>query len=121
MFEQALPAILAGDTAALLGQCADDVIFEFPFAPDGRPRRLEGREQAREYLDTVYARLKIKELTSLEIHEIADPGVVIAELSMNIALSDGPTRKASYVEVVTVRDGQIARLREYWSPLALAG
>jgi hypothetical protein len=120
MFEQALPAILAGGTADLLRQCADDVIFEFPFAPDGRPRRLEGRGQAREYLDAVYSRLKIKELTSLEIHETTDPAVVIAELSMNVALSDGPTRKASYVEVVTVRDGQIARLREYWSPLALA-
>jgi ketosteroid isomerase-like protein len=119
-FEQALPAILSGDLADLLGRCADDVIFEFPFAPDGRPRRLEGREQVREYLDAVNSRLKIEGLTSLELHETTDPAVVIAEMSMNVALGDGPTREASYVEVVTVCDGQIARLREYWSPLALA-
>jgi ketosteroid isomerase-like protein len=119
-FEQALPAILSGDLADLLGRCADDVIFEFPFAPDGRPRRLEGREQVREYLDAVNSRLKIEGLTSLELHETTDPAVVIAEMSMNVALSDGPTREASYVEVVTVRDGRIERIREYWSPLALA-
>ena len=62
-FEQALPAILSGDLADLLGRCADDVIFEFPFAPDGRPRRLEGREQVCEYLDAVNSRLKIEGLT----------------------------------------------------------
>ena len=119
-FEQALPAILSGDLVDLLGRCADDVIFEFPFAPDGRPRRLEGREHIRAYLDAVYSRLKIEALTSLTIHETTDPAIVIAELTMNVALRDGPAREASYVEVVTVRDGHIARIREYWSPLALA-
>jgi ketosteroid isomerase-like protein len=118
--EQALPAILSNDPAGLLSRCADDGILQFPFAPDGRPRRLEGREQVRAYLDAVYSRLKIEGVTSLKIHETADPAVVIAEVTLNVTLSDGPTRDASYVEVVTVRDGQIAHIRAYWSPLALA-
>jgi len=120
IFEQALPAILSGGVADLLGRCAGDVIFEFPFAPVGRPRRLEGREQVRAYLDAVYSRLRIEGLTSLKIHETTDPAVVIAEMALQITLRDGPTREAAYVEVVTVRDGQIAHIREYWSPLALA-
>ena len=46
--------MLSGGVADLFGRYADDVIFEFPFAPDGRPRSLEGREQVRAYLDAVY-------------------------------------------------------------------
>ncbi|MGD1052305.1 MAG: hypothetical protein ABR950_00585 [Candidatus Dormibacteria bacterium] len=59
VFDQAPPAILCGDLADLLGRCADDVILEFPIAPEGRPRRLDGREQVREYLGGMYSLLKI--------------------------------------------------------------
>ncbi len=120
IFEQALPAILSGDLAGLLGCCAEDVVFEFRVAPAGRPRRLEGREQVRAYLDAVYARLSIEGVISLEIHETTDPAVVIAEMTLKITLRDGTTREAAYVEVVTVRDGRIVHIRDYWSPLALA-
>jgi hypothetical protein len=38
------------------GLYADDVVIEFPFAPQGRPRRLVGRAALREFYDAVRAR-----------------------------------------------------------------
>ena len=44
IFEQALAGIKVGDALDLISRCTEDVIFEFPFAPAGRPRRVEGRD-----------------------------------------------------------------------------
>lgn len=38
IFEQVLLATQSGEVQAMLDLCADDVVFEFPFAPAGRPR-----------------------------------------------------------------------------------
>jgi uncharacterized protein len=38
------------DIGALIDLCADDVVFEFPFAPPGRPTRVEGKPALGEYL-----------------------------------------------------------------------
>jgi uncharacterized protein len=37
VFQVALAAMQAGDVPALLAQCTDDIVFEFPFARPGAP------------------------------------------------------------------------------------
>jgi len=37
IFEQVLLATQSGEVQAMLDLCADDVVFEFSFAPPGRP------------------------------------------------------------------------------------
>lgn len=39
--ENLKPALEAGDLNRLLSLCAEDVVFEFPFAPADRPQRAE--------------------------------------------------------------------------------
>jgi uncharacterized protein len=121
IFEQALPGIEAGDLADLLERCADDVVFEFPFAPADRPGRVEGRDAVREYLEPIFARTQTQGLSGLVIHQTVDPAVAVIEFTATVQIGGGPTREVSYVVVLTVRDGQIARYRDYWNPLALAG
>lgn len=60
VFERFLPALRDGKVGDLLDQCAADVVFEFPFAPPGRPRRLQGRGAVSNYLTQVYARIRIE-------------------------------------------------------------
>jgi ketosteroid isomerase-like protein len=121
IFEQALPGIEAGDLSDLLVRCTDDIVFEFPFAPADRPGRVEGRDAVREYLEPIFAQTQTQGLSNLVIHQTVDPTVAVIEFTATAQIGDGPTREVSYVVVLTVRDGQIARYRDYWNPLALAG
>jgi len=121
IFEQALPGIRAGDLSDLLQRCIDDVVFEFPFAPADRPGRVEGHDAVREYLGPIFARTQTHGLSSLVMHQTVDPAVAVIEFTATAQIGGGPAREVSYVVVLTVRDGQIARYRDYWNPLPLAG
>jgi hypothetical protein len=119
VFERILAGIGAGDAHALLGRCRDDVVFEFPFAPDGRPTRLEGKQAVGEYLGSVASGAVFEHLTNLEMHQTVDPDVAVIEFSATgrVRDTDSPFER-SYVVVLTVRDGLVARYRDYWNPLA---
>jgi uncharacterized protein len=56
------------DSGALLGLCADDVVFEFPFAPPGRPARVEGKPALGDYLKALSGRVRLEGVSNLEIH-----------------------------------------------------
>jgi len=112
----------ANDTGALLDLCADDVVFEFPFAPPGRPTRVEGKPALGEYLKAVSGRTRMEGVSNLEIHETVKPEVAIIEMTMTGTVrATGAPYEQSYVVVLTVRDGLIARYRDYWNPLKAAG
>jgi ketosteroid isomerase-like protein len=119
VFQQILAGMGAGDTQALLSRCRDDVVFEFPFAPEGRPQRLEGKQAVGEYLAAIASGAVLERLTSLEMHQTVDPDVAVIEFSASgrVRDADSPFER-SYVVVLTVRDGLVARYRDYWNPLA---
>ena len=56
LFRAGLERLAAGDLAGYLDLCSEDVEFEFPFAPPGRPERVRGREDLRRYLEPLLAR-----------------------------------------------------------------
>jgi uncharacterized protein len=110
------------DIGALLGLCAEDVVFEFPFAPPGRPVRVEGKPALGDYLEALSGRMRLEGVSNLEIHETVKPEVAIIEMTMTgTVTATGAPYRQSYVVVLTVRDGLIARYRDYWNPLWAAG
>jgi uncharacterized protein len=110
------------DIGALIDLCADDVVFEFPFAPPGRPTRVEGKPALGDYLKGVSGRIRLEGVSNLEIHETVKPDVAIIEMTMTgTVTATGAPYEQSYVVVLTVRDGLIARYRDYWNPLKVAG
>jgi len=112
----------ANGTGALLDLCADDVVFEFPFAPPGRPTRVEGKPALGEYLKAVSGRMRLEGVSNLEIHETVKPDVAIIEMTMTgTVTATGAPYEQSYVVVLTVHDGLIAHYRDYWNPLKVAG
>jgi ketosteroid isomerase-like protein len=118
VFQQILVDVEAGDVRALLGRCREDVVFEFPFAPDGRPKRVEGQQAVGAYLDAIGSGAVLDQLTNLEMHQTVDPDVAVIEFSVTgrVRDTDAPFER-SYVVVLTVRDGLVARYRDYWNPL----
>ncbi|HEX6449108.1 MAG TPA: nuclear transport factor 2 family protein [Trebonia sp.] len=123
VFSQTVPAIQSGDVRALLRLCADDVVFEFPFAPPGWPGKVEGKRALGEYLAAIPAGVAFDKF-DLETHQTVNPDVAVIEMTATGRVKDtSEPYEMSYVVVLTVRDGLIVRYRDYyWNPLrALAG
>ena len=98
-------AIQFGDVQAWVDLCTDDVIFEFPFAPPGRPSRVEGKQALGEYLTAVPSRVEFDRLSNLETHQTLNPDVAIFEMTAIGRVKDtGEPYEMSYVVVLTVRD-----------------
>ncbi|WP_024875106.1 nuclear transport factor 2 family protein [Saccharomonospora piscinae] len=109
------------DASAIVALCPDDVVFEFPFAPPGRPARVEGKEAIGDYLESISGHLRIDDVRELEIRETVKPDVAIIEITVaGTMTTTGEPCERSYVIVLTVRDGLLARYRDYWNPLQSA-
>jgi uncharacterized protein len=121
VFNELAQGVASGEVRALVDLCADDVVFEFPFAPPGRPTRVEGKPEVSDYLKAVSGRRRVEAVPNLEIHETVNPDVAIIEMTMTgTVTATGAPYEQSYVAVLTVRDGLIARYRDYWNPLRIA-
>jgi uncharacterized protein len=122
VFEQAKRLSLAKDLDGFADLFAPDGVHELPFAPQGIPRRLEGRETLREYFAAITGTpLKHASFENMTVYETADPDVIIAEYDAHgTVTSTGRPYQLRYLQVVKVRDGQITLWRDYWDPLASA-
>jgi ketosteroid isomerase-like protein len=117
----ALDLVLHNDLAGFAALWAEDGVLEFPFAQPGAPKRVEGRAAVQEYLRGYPDLLEIREIAELVVHVTADPEVVVVEFTANgVVVPTGKAYTMSYIAVVTVRDGEVQRYRDYWSPAAAA-
>lgn len=121
LVEHALRLLLRQDMAAFAALWAEDGILEFPFAAAGYPPRVEGRAAVAEYLRGYPDMLEIKEIPTPVVHQSVDPEVVIVEFeAAGTVVATAAPYRMRYIAVITVRDGEIQRYRDYWSPQAAA-
>jgi ketosteroid isomerase-like protein len=105
---------------------AEDGVLEWPFAPEGMPRRVAGREAIRRVLVPLGERARaaghhLLAYQSVVVHDTSDPEVIIAEFDVRGEIL--PSRRPyqlSYVQVLRIRDGKIVTFRDYWNPQALS-
>lgn len=94
--------------------------MEFPFAPDGWPARLEGREAIAAYMRDYPDHIDLQDFPELRIHETTDPEIIVVEMrGVGRLVETGSAFDMTYIAVVTIRDGRIASYRDYWNPLAV--
>jgi ketosteroid isomerase-like protein len=101
---------------------AEDGVHEMPFAPPGVPRRIEGRENIRAFLGRAAgaAPMTFKEFRNVRIHDTTDPETIICEYDLHgVVTKTGERFVFGYILLITVRDGQIALLRDYMDTLAM--
>ncbi|WP_433323000.1 nuclear transport factor 2 family protein [Spirillospora sp. CA-294931] len=121
VFRHSLDLLLAKDIDGWVALWADDGVFEFPFALPEGTRRLEGRDAVRAYIDGYPGHIDLHRFEDLVIHQTTDPEVVVAELrGVGRAVATGRPYDMPYVCVVTVRDGEIVRYRDYWNGALVA-
>ena len=97
---------------------AENGTCEFPYAPDGRPRLLQGRKAILAYMRGYPEWIAIDSIAEMRVHPMQDPRLAAVEMAIKgRALSTGRPYNQRYVIVVEARNGKIWRYREYWNPL----
>jgi uncharacterized protein len=99
---------------SLLDMFTDDVLFEFPYAPDG----LKGTCALAAHLEKLGPLLTFKPMHLGNVHAVGE--TVIFEFSCTgQGVKTGAPYDQAYISVVTLREGRIARYRDYWNPLVV--
>jgi len=94
---------------------AVDAVHEFPFTLPGLPSRLEGRDGIVDWVAAGWKNypLKYERYRTLAVHETSDPETIIVEQeALGASASTGEFALPNIV-VLTARNGQIVRLRDY--------
>ncbi|MFI1582459.1 nuclear transport factor 2 family protein [Embleya sp. NPDC020630] len=113
--------------ADALAECfTEDGVFEAPLVPADAafPRRLVGRARIRSAMAAHYEQQAKTdrpapnfEKSGYVLHITSDPDVFIAEIDSVFDGEDGEADTAvCLVQIFRVRDGRIARLRDYFTP-----
>ena len=115
---------------AAISQSADDMghlhsadaVHEFPFTRPGLPSRLDGRDEIMNFITAGWQAygLKYERYRTHAIYDTTDPDTIIVEQEvLGTSASTGEFALPSIV-VLTARNGQVIRLRDYVSLPAAA-
>lgn len=116
--QQYLALLQAHDWDAWSRLWAEDAILEFPYAPDDRPNRYEGREAILRYMSATTESIAVDSVTELTIHEQLAPEELVVELAIDgRLLHNGARYQQRYVTFFKFENGLIRHYREYWNPL----
>ncbi|WP_030899713.1 nuclear transport factor 2 family protein [Streptomyces sp. NRRL F-5126] len=120
IYRHGLRLLLAKDMDGWAGLWAEDGTMEFPFAPPGRPRLLEGREAVAAYMSGYPDHIDLHDFTDVRIHETTDPATIVVEMrGVGRLVRTGGPFDMRYIAVVAFADGRITSYRDYWNPLAV--
>jgi ketosteroid isomerase-like protein len=114
---------ISRDPNATAAMFTEDGVFEAPLVPDGHPLpgRMVGRDAIRTGISAylrhpAYQGTVNVEQSAYVLHDTADPNVFIAEIDTVFDEANGQRTTMSLVKIFRVRDGQIASLRDYFTP-----
>jgi ketosteroid isomerase-like protein len=121
LYRRGLQLLLDKNIPAWVDLWDENGIFEFPFAPEGWPKRLEGKAAVAEYMRDYPDHVDLHDFPYVEIHQTIAPETIVVEMRGvgRLVKTESPL-DMSYIAVVTIRNGLITRYRDYWNPLAVA-
>jgi ketosteroid isomerase-like protein len=114
----ALEALRAGDADWFVATYDDDAVHEFPWAPEGRPERLEGKPAITEYMKGLPARVKLDAFDDVRIREAGDE-LIVEATAHGTRPDSGAPFDMQYVWFITHDNGRVTRFRDYMNPLRL--
>ncbi len=120
LLKEFMESLITKDMERLFSIWHDEAVLEFPYAPEGLPSRVEGKNSVRAYLENFPNVVEITGFTQQQLYESQDESHGIAEVTCSgKVVSNGNDYNISYVWIFEVRDGLLYRLRDYWNPLAV--
>lgn len=118
-FEQSIEALKSGDVDRYLRMYAPDAIHEFPFAPEGAPRRLDGVEEIAAYMRQLPSQIRFGPFSDIRVREAEDE-TIIEFTGHHRSIPDDAPRDLDYIFIITRRaDGKVTHIRDYMNPLQL--
>ena len=115
---RASEALTAGHIDGWMEIYAPDAVHEFPFAPEGAPSRLVGRDAIIAYMRQLPGRIRFGHFSDIRVREAGDELIVEATGHHRNVADDTP-RDISYVWFITRRNGHVTHFRDYMNPLQL--
>jgi ketosteroid isomerase-like protein len=119
ILRQAHDRFLHRDLDGIAALVAEDVVIENPFAPQGYPNRIDGRENFRARLEERFASTaaEFDKIDPFVVHQTTDPELIVAEFEVHGRVpSLGVSFSRQYIQVMRVRDGKITQWRDYFNP-----
>jgi ketosteroid isomerase-like protein len=111
---------------AIAALFTEDGVYDSPLVPAGHPlRRLVGRDAIRAGTSAYHQQatypgtMNVARSTSV-LHDTTDPDVFMAEIDVAFDEADGRRTMMSLLWIFRIRGGQIARLRDYFTEVAVA-
>ena len=118
-FNLAIEALQTGNIDGWMEIYTPDAVHEFPFGPNGAPRRLEGRDAIAAYMSQLPSRIHFGSLSDIRVRQAGDELIIEATGHHRRITGDSPM-DLSYVWFITLRDGKVAHFRDYMNPLQLS-
>jgi ketosteroid isomerase-like protein len=117
-----LEALTRMDPEAMFAEISDEeFVLELPLAPEGMPKRVEGKQGLIDFFGPVAAGLwKELEFPTLEVRGEADPERVIAQYTSRGTFANGKPYANTYVNLCRVKNGKVVYSAEYFDAIALA-
>lgn len=115
---EALEALTRLDVKPWPELFTEDGVQEFPYAPEGSPRRISGKEEIAEYLADYPATFNLDRIKTPTWHHDGDHAIVEFEVE-GTAVPTGKPYHQRYISVIEHRDGKITRYVDYWNPLVV--
>lgn len=97
---------------------AEDIVVDFPFAPEGHTRDLQGREALLGFLAAIGEFTTGHQIESIEVSE-SDTGFTLHYTESSVFKSTNNTYRSEIVWLGQVRDNRIVSLREFYNPIAV--
>ncbi|MBN8839429.1 MAG: nuclear transport factor 2 family protein [Sphingomonadales bacterium] len=118
LFERMLGALGTKDFDAFEACLADDILLEWPYpVMDGFPTEQRGARWLRDALEESLRHFTPYAYRIAVIHDMADPGKLIAEYSSHSEyLPTGAPYANTYISLFEFAGGRITRWREYVNP-----
>ncbi|MCU7722611.1 nuclear transport factor 2 family protein [Actinoplanes sp. KI2] len=107
--------------AAIAALFTEDGVYEAPLVPDGHPlHHLVGHDEIRAGTAAYHEHMAPPGVMNPEesayvLHDTPDPDVFIVEIDVAFDQADGRRTTMSLVQIFRLRDGRIARLRDYFA------
>jgi ketosteroid isomerase-like protein len=121
VFDRATRCLLAGDASGYADAFAPNGIVEWPFAAEGWPKRLQGREAIRAHVTGIFARFQTAGRKLVGVRDVINHSIGTRELAVEFSMeatTPTGTTLLPYVQFLKVTDdGHIALLRDYFRPM----
>jgi uncharacterized protein len=115
---EAVDALAAGDIERWMSIYAPDAIQEYPWASEGRVRRLEGREAIAAHMSQLPTHVKFGPLDDVQVREVGDETIVQA--TGHHRLPDGTPSDHGHIWFITRRDNRVTRWQDYATQLQIS-